>query len=84
MFDEERIQLAQLHMDKFCNAYASFFGGHKITNYLHIMWGGHLRTFLREYGNLYIWANHGFEGDTIYVTIYSINAHVLNIRLFQK
>jgi hypothetical protein len=64
LFDEDRITFTQLVMDKFCESYASFFGGYKITSYLHIMWGGHLRTFLRIFGNIYIFANHGFEGNT--------------------
>jgi len=26
------------------------------------MWGGHLRSNLRTYGSVYMFANHGFEG----------------------
>ena len=56
-FDEPRIRHTQLKLDRFCTKYTKLFGGQKITNYLHIWWGGHLRTFLRTYGNLYIYAS---------------------------
>jgi hypothetical protein len=61
-FDKEKLQILQMRLDEFCEMYSKFYGGKKITNYLHIMWGGHLSTFLRIYGNLYMLSNQGFEG----------------------
>ena len=61
-FDEDRIQILQIKLDLFCTKYAKFYGGKKITNYLHIMWSGHIKTFLEIYGNLSKWSNQGFEG----------------------
>lgn len=62
-FDEDRIRYTQkLVLDKFCSTYVSIYGGAKVTNYIHIWMSGHLRFFLNEFKNLYIYSNIGFEG----------------------
>ena len=66
VFDSERIQILQVNLDNFCERYAKFYGGKKITNYLHIMWSGHIMTFLEIFGNLSMWSNQGFEGASLF------------------
>lgn len=60
-FSEERIAQLQLSLDNFCHLFIKMFGATAVTNYIHDWHSGHMRYFLRRYGNLYIHANIGLE-----------------------
>jgi hypothetical protein len=60
-FDEERLQHLQDTMDDYCDAYIQRHGNRDITNYLHVIQAGHIRHQIRRFGNLFRYANIGFE-----------------------
>jgi hypothetical protein len=60
-FDEERLQKLQDAMDDYCDAYIQRHGNRDITNYLHVIQAGHIRHQIRRFGNLFRYANIGFE-----------------------
>jgi hypothetical protein len=57
-------------MDRFGDSFIAMYGPVGITNYIHIWIAGHVRFFLREYGNVYRLAQHGFEGKMTTVRSY--------------
>jgi hypothetical protein len=60
-FDEERLQQLQDTMDAYCDAYVLRHGNRDIYNYLHVIQAGHIRHQIRRFGNLFRYANVGFE-----------------------
>ena len=60
-FNEERLQKLQDAMDEYCDAYIGRHGNHDIFNYLHVIQAGHIRHQIRRFGNLFRYANIGFE-----------------------
>jgi hypothetical protein len=60
-FDEARLQILQDTMDDYCDAYIERHGNRDIFNYLHVIQAGHIRHQIRRFGNLFRYANVGFE-----------------------
>jgi len=60
-FNEERLQNLQDAMDEYCDAYIDRHGNRDIFNYLHVIQAGHIRHQIRRFGNLFRYANIGFE-----------------------
>jgi hypothetical protein len=60
-FTEERLQTLQDSMDDYCDAYIERHGNRDIFNYLHVIQAGHIRHQIRRFGNLFRYANIGFE-----------------------
>lgn len=60
-FTAKDIDDFQKDADAFCRSYIEVLGGDDVTNYVHDLMAGHFRTFLRKYGNIYRYANIGFE-----------------------
>jgi hypothetical protein len=60
-FGSQRIDDLQFSLDEMKRHFVHMFGSTAIANYLHIYFSGHMRYFLRFYGNIYVWAQHGFE-----------------------
>jgi len=48
-------------MDAYCDAYILRNGNRDIYNYLHVIQAGHIRHQIRRFGNLFRYANIGFE-----------------------
>ena len=48
-------------MDDYCDAYIQRHGNRDIFNYLHVIQAGHIRHQIRRFGNLFRYANIGFE-----------------------
>jgi hypothetical protein len=57
-------------MDRFGDQWIVMFGDAEIANYVHIWIAGHVRYFLRQFGNVYRMAQHGFEGKMTNVRTY--------------
>ena len=60
-FNEERLQTLQDTMDAYCDAYILRNGNRDIYNYLRVIRAGHIRHQIRRFGNLFRYANIGFE-----------------------
>ena len=60
-FDEDRLQQLQDTIDAYCDAYILRHGNRDIYNYLHVIQAGHIRHQIRRFGNLFRYANVGFE-----------------------
>jgi hypothetical protein len=60
-FNEERLQVLQDTMDSYCDSYILRHGNRDIYNYLHVIQAGHIRHQIRRFGNLFRYANIGFE-----------------------
>jgi hypothetical protein len=61
-FAEDEIIALQRKIDEFGRLIVSTCSGKDITNYIHISIAGHIRFFLRRFGNLYRHSNNNLEG----------------------
>jgi len=60
-FTPAMVDTFQAVADNFGRLYIALLGGEAVTNYVHDLIAGHFRVFLRRYGNIYRFANIGFE-----------------------
>ncbi len=60
-FTEALIDQFQNEADDFCAAWFNLVGYDGITNYVHMLGSGHIRYFLRKWGNLFKLQNQGWE-----------------------
>lgn len=57
----EALLILQNDIDMMGELYLEAFSGSKITNYLHLLFGGHIRDYLMKYKTLYKYQNQGWE-----------------------
>jgi len=60
-FSEQELIQLQDDIDAYCDKYCEMSGNQEITNYLHTLQTGHVRHHIRRFGNLFRFANVGFE-----------------------
>ena len=60
-FSEDQLSLLQDTIDDYCETYLVQNGNRDVTNYLHTLQSGHIRNQIRRFGNLFRYANIGFE-----------------------
>ena len=60
-FTEVDLQQLQDKIDLYCDRYTTMHGNRDITNYLHTLQAGHVRHQIARFGNLFRYANVGFE-----------------------
>ena len=60
-FTEIDLQQLQDLIDVYCDKYLAKNGNRDITNYLHTLQCGHVRQQIARFGNLFRYANIGFE-----------------------
>jgi hypothetical protein len=60
-FSPEELQLLQDKIDQYCDKYLEMHGNRDVTNYLHTLQAGHVRQQIARFGNLFRFANVGFE-----------------------
>ena len=60
-FSENQLSLLQDTIDDYCETYLEQNGNRDVTNYLHTLQSGHIRNQIRRFGNLFRYANIGFE-----------------------
>jgi len=60
-FSENQLQTLQDTIDDYCESYLEENGNRDVYNYLHTLQAGHVRSQIRRFGNLFRYANIGFE-----------------------
>ena len=60
-FNADELQQLQDIIDNYCEKYLKRHGNRDITNYLHTLQAGHVRHQIARFGNLFRYANMGFE-----------------------
>jgi hypothetical protein len=60
-FTPEELEQLQDVIDDYCDKYGKRHGNRDITNYLHTLQAGHVRQQIARFGNLFRYANVGFE-----------------------
>ena len=60
-FTQQDLQQLQDKIDEYCDQYLKRHGNRDITNYLHTLQAGHVRQQISRFGNLFRFANVGFE-----------------------
>ena len=60
-FTSEDCDELQTEVDIWARKYIDLYGGHEITSYIHDLQSGHITSYLRLHGNIYRYANIGFE-----------------------
>ena len=60
-FSTEGIQTLQDKIDQYCDRYLVTHANRGVTNYLHTLQAGHVRQQITRFGNLFRYANVGFE-----------------------
>jgi hypothetical protein len=60
-FTQQGVQQLQDKIDDYCDQYLKRHGNRDITNYLHTLQAGHVRQQIARFGNLFRFANVGFE-----------------------
>jgi len=60
-FSPQQLQQLQDKIDEYCDMYLKRHGNRDVTNYLHTLQAGHVRQQIARFGNLFRFANVGFE-----------------------
>ncbi len=69
-FNDAAIDEFQNKADDFFSAWLSLQGYDGITNYIHMLGSGHIRYYLRKWGNLWTLQNQGWEQYNARVQMY--------------
>jgi len=69
---DEEINYFQDLVDDFFETWVELFGAEGMTNYLHLLWSGHVFYFLQKYNCLYIYSQQGWEALNSVCTAYTL------------
>jgi hypothetical protein len=67
-FTDRDIDGFQFHADEFFRKWIDMVGYDGVTNYIHMLGAGHIRYYLRKWGNLHRFQNQGWEAYNAMIT----------------